>query len=349
MPAHFNNAKSKKAIVITVFLATLLAVIYSMGQWLIPFIIAMILAYALHAPVRTISTKLKISQALAASIFIIALIALFSFFAIFMIPLIKNAFIVLLSKLPKLMEFIPGFINSILRKIFFSIGIERTFNIENEMEKYVGLLTAGLPMFFLNFINHGIAIAYIVMFIFMTPILTFYLLKDWNKIENYIEILLKKTSSNLAATIITNINKKLGEYIKGQLIICVILSILYSVGIYFIGTNEFLTCGIFSGFLSFAPFFGPFLGFMTAITMSIDDFSTTFQYTLLAILYVAIPFLDSNFITPKLIGKKTGIPPFWILFSICATASILGTIGIFISVPMTVVLSTTCKELIKKV
>ena len=65
-------------------------------------------------------------------------------------------------------------------------------------------------------------------------------------------------------------------------------------------------------------------------------------------LYLVIPFMDSNFITPRLIGKSTGIQPVWLLFSICACLSILGTVGIFISVPMAVVLSTVCKECVKK-
>jgi predicted PurR-regulated permease PerM len=63
---------------------------------------------------------------------------------------------------------------------------------------------------------------------------------------------------------------------------------------------------------------------------------------------VVIPLLDSNFLTPKLIGRSTGIHPIWLLFSICATVSVLGTCGIFISVPMAVALSTVCRGALKK-
>jgi putative permease len=320
-----------------------------MGQWLIPFGIALILAYALHAPTKTLSLKLNISPSLSAGILVLALVSAFGFFAIFMIPLLKNAIIVLINKIPKLIEYAPGFINRIAKSVFQTLGLERTFNIESELEKYISMFTSDFPIYLLNFLNRGMTLIYVIMFVFMTPILTFYLLKDWNKIEEYIQLFLKKISSPTTTDIFSGINTKLAAYIKGQLIICIILSVLYSVSIYLIGTNEFIICGIFSGFLSFAPFFGPFLGFLTTVTMSIDDFLYGYQYTLLCCLYVVIPFLDSNFITPKLIGKKTGIHPFWILFSICATMSILGTIGIFISVPMAVVLSAICKEIVKKI
>ena len=119
-------------------------------------------------------------------------------------------------------------------------------------------------------------------------------------------------------------------------------------GLLYIGVDRYIVCGIVSGLLSIAPFFGPLIGLLTTLATSLDTFSDAYQYALTIILYLLIPFLDSNFITPRFIGKKTGIQPVWLLFSICASVSILGTMGIFISVPMAVILSTACKEFAKK-
>ncbi|MDR0744415.1 MAG: AI-2E family transporter [Holosporales bacterium] len=350
MENSISSLKVIKKFTISMFIITVLFFIfYYMEAWLIPFFIAFILAYALHAPTKTLSVKLHISQSISAGILILLLISAFGFFVVFMIPLIKNAMMIIINKIPKLIECAPIFVNDFIKSIFQSIGLDRAFNIENELEKYFLTFTSDLPIYILNFLNTGMALIYIIMFVFMTPILTFYLLKDWNKIESYTRSILKKISSPVANNIIYNINTNLAAYIKGQTIICFILSILYSIGIYFIGTKEFIICGIFSGILSIAPFFGPFIGIMTTITMSIDDFMYGYQYALLCCLYVVIPFLDSNFITPKIIGSKTGIHPFWIFFSICATVAILGSVGIFIAIPIAVIFSTICKEMAKRI
>ncbi len=340
---------TKSRIITSVFLLlALIAIFYAMGQWLIPFVIALILAYAFHAPTKSISTNLKISSSISAGIVVSLMVSIFAFLAIFLVPLFKNAAMVLINKLPRLMQTAPASINDLLHRSSSSLGIDHTFDVSASFQKYVGQVTSDLPNHILNFINTGVAVVYVVIFAIMTPLITYYLLKDWSKIENSIVSILAKFSSTATLETIKNINKKLAAYTKGQLLICCILSVLYSVALYFIGVKEFLVCGIFSGFLSFAPFFGPLLGLLATLAMSIDDFSFTYQYTLTMCLYAAIPLLDSNFITPKLIGKTTGIQPFWLLFSICATVSVLGIAGVFISVPMAVAISTICKEIVKK-
>ena len=201
----------------------------------------------------------------------------------------------------------------------------------------------------LGFIGTGIAAIYSVVFIFMTPVITFYLLKDWEKLAASFAKLLHKFASQSFIEILTSINSKLGLYIRGQVVVCAILAIIYTFGLLCIGVNRFFVCGIISGMLAVVPFFGGLMGLLLTFATSINCFSSTYQYSLLVLLYLVVPFVDSNVITPKFIGKSTGIQPVWLILSICACASVLGMPGIFISVPAAVILSTTCKECIKRV
>ena len=349
MAEKFLKKVSSKFVLNTVVLTLLCFLCYAMGQWIIPFLIGFILAYAFHVPSEKLSEKLRVSFSVSAGIIVSGLVSICCLFTIFFIPLIKNASIIILKKLPKLINTLPSAINETLSGISGKLGIQSTFDITETFEKYLSQITYSLPDHIMDFLNTGMTLVYIVMFVFMTPIITFYLLKDWKKIEKYSKFLLNKFSSRFVIDIIRAINKNLGAYIRGQLAVCSILSVIYMTGIYIIGAEEFIICGLFSGAMSFAPFFGPFIGMLTTVTMAIDDFYGIHQYIAVFLLYIVVPFLDSNFITPRLIGKKTGIQPFWILFSICATVSVLGTPGIFISVPMAVILSTVCKEMMKKI
>lgn len=322
--------------------------LYSMGEWVIPFIIALILAYAFHVPTQKLSEKLHISLSFSAGIIVLLFLTFVAIFTIFLLPIFKNALSILTINLPNLLQSFPNFINEFCKNIFQKFNIDISFDIGTIVKNAILELTSDLPNYIANFVNTGLTLVYIIMFLFMTPIITFYLLKDWDKIEKFFTEFLKRIFSKSMIDIIKQINTKLGLYIKGQLIVCTILSCLYILSLLFLGVNKYFVCGLLSGILSIAPFFGPFIGLLTTLAISIDNFSHFYQYLLVVCIYLIIPFIDSNFITPKYIGKKTGIQPVWLLFSICSAVSILGTVGIFISVPIAVIFSTLCKELIKR-
>jgi predicted PurR-regulated permease PerM len=343
--------KNKKSVLMlnALILSAGCLLLYLMGQWFIPFAVALILAYAFHTPSQFLSQKMRISNSLSSGIIVLLIVSALFFFTLFLIPIFKNALFTLIKKLPILMQSLPDSINSIFNNMTTAIGIDKTFDIGNVVKKYLIELTMDWPNHVLNFVNTGVTLVYVIMFVFMIPIITFYLLKDWQKIEISVDVILRKITTDSVVSLIKAINTKLGTYLKGQLLVCSILFICYVIALAIMGTREYVVCGIFSGILSFIPFFGPFIGLLTTLALSLDDFSSIHQYVGTICLYVTLPLVDANFLTPKLIGKITGIQPIWLLFSICATVSIFGTFGVVISVPIAVIVSTICKELIRKI
>ncbi|MDR1609770.1 MAG: AI-2E family transporter [Holosporales bacterium] len=339
-------------IVMGLFIATIALSIWLVGQWILPFVIAFIMAYVLHAPVDFVSQKLRLPRTLATGLVVLSLVVAMSTFTVFFVPLLKNAIITIIKKLPVFLQTFPEQVNTILHDIAEACGIEHTFDVAHGFEKYLNEFTTELPSRIFTFIDTGIALVYAVMFIFITPIITFYLLKDWPAIVESTGAILQKVAPKSVLTTIRLVNTNLAAYIKGQLLVCLILSVFYFVGLWGLGItsiNECMVCGILSGTCSIAPFFGPLIGLMVSLVMIFDDAPSVYQYINVVCLFIIVPFIDSNFITPKLIGRKTGIHPVGLLFMICVAGSILGLSGIFIAVPMAVVLSTICKECVRKV
>jgi predicted PurR-regulated permease PerM len=317
-----------------------------MGAVSLPFAIGFILAYSLNVPISKISERFRVPRSIVAMFTVIILVSLFCFLSIVIGPILKNCFILLIKRLPELLRVAPVFIDSILVKLH--IIQPDSLSDMDIVERVLVEAASAIPGHIMNFLNTGIAIMYSAVFVIMTPIVSFYLLKDWDKVSRlFYKILEKYEEKRFVVDIVRKINKNLLAYANGQLIICIILATIYSAFLYFIGIKEFLSCGIFSGILSFAPFLGVILGFLTTIAVGIEEFNSFNQYVYVCILYTIVPLIDSNFITPKLIGDRTGIKPFWILFSICATTSILGTSGIFIAIPLAIVFCTTIKELFR--
>jgi predicted PurR-regulated permease PerM len=287
-------------------------------------------------------------MATSAGIIVLLLIAIVAIFGTFFVPLAKNATVVLIQKMPVLLQTLPDYINDVLNNASKMIGLERTFDIGGEFKRYVSEIAMNLPSYVPNFIDTGKTLVYVVIFTLMTPILIFHMLKDWPQIEKTFHTMLTKIAPAAVGDVIEVLNKKLGAYVKGQLLVCCVLSVIYSTSLWIIGADQYMFCGIFSGLISVAPFFGPLLGLFTTLAMSWDEFAFTYQYVATLSAYVVIPLLDSNFLTPRLIGRFTGIKPVWLLFSIGATISILGVAGIFLAVPTAVVMSTVCKEITRK-
>lgn len=326
----------------TIALAGILFTCYAMGQLTIPFLLSLIISYAFHVPARNIEKYLKVSSTMSSLIIVLCMTSACILFGIYIIPLIKNAAMILLSKLPIILKELPTLINSFATTLHID-----NLNIANAFEKYIIHFGQALPNHIVGFLNTGITLMYVVMYVIMTPILTFYVLKDWHKIEKYVSLMLKKFTSDKIIKTTTQINENLGQYIVGQLGVCSILSCVYIIALYIVGIENFIVCGIFSGIMAFAPFFGALISFITTISIAADSLVGISQFIFIGSIYLIIPFIDANVITPKLIGKRVGLQPFWLLFSICATVSIIGTFGIFVSVPMAIILSTICKNMIK--
>ena len=338
-----------KKILLIIAICITITILYSMGQLLIPFLVGSVLAYALHVPARKLSKVCKFSQTTAAAILVLLAITIVAIFVLFLAPIIKNSLESIIKKLPDIIATLPDAINHTITKICNRLGLhETTFDIADFISKNFDFINIKTSKYLSHFVNTGVGIIYTILFIFMTPIITFYLLKDWQKIEIHTEKLLANNASTTLKSCITEINTNLGKYISGQLCICLILACVYILFLKIIGVNTYFVCGIFSGIMAFAPFLGPVIGCFATLASTIQDALCTMQYAAIIVLYIAIPFIDSNFITPKLIGDKIGMHPFWILFAICCTTSILGFSGIFIAVPLAVVVSTICKTFTKQ-
>ena len=335
-----------KTIIFISFFAGLFFILYIMGKWSIPFAVSLVLAYCFHYPANQISVRLKVSTAISSGIIVVLLVTVCTLVGIFIIPLMQKAAIVLLQKISILVNNTsPELINETIQEFLKKIGIHQLVNIGESVQNYIRSVVANVPKYLISFINTSKSIIYTLMFMFMIPIITFYLLRDWNKFVRYAKILLRKLTSPNIVILIQNINNRLAEYIKGQLSLCVVLSVVYSMLLTIIGANESIICGLFSGMISIIPIFGPFIGLGTTLAMNIND-SSAYQYLFIILTYLTIMFVDSNYLTPKFIGEKLGISPFWMLFSICATMSLFGTAGLFLAVPLTVIFATISRHII---
>jgi len=146
-------------------------------------------------------------------------------------------------------------------------------------------------------------------------------------------------SKSKVREIFNSINELLSAYIRGQLNICMLLTIYYVTGLSIIGLDLALLLGIFSGFLIIIPFIGVVVSFLM-VTISCYFFVPSGSRTYLCTyficnrLYSRKLYLQLLRYSPKIIGDRIGLHPGWIIFSVFATANLFGFVGVLFAIPI---------------
>ncbi len=336
-----------KVLSIFTILVTLFWLIYLVKSILTPFVLSLIIAYFLDPLVDRFCAKCNLSRLAATSIilglFLVTLIGLCSL----LLPIIYTQFLSLLEALPGYFQilvndFYPKIATN-LNKAGFRLDTDFSHLIANEQvtTKFVDLS----QNIFNNALSSSVFLINVLSLVFITPILVFYLLKDWDllvaKINNY----LPRTVSSSVKKVATDIDKTLSGYVRGQFNVCLILGIIYSSLLSFTGLNFGFLIGFLTGLFSFIPYIGMLSGVTVAVAVAL--FQWGFEGGHIAAISAVFIFgqiLESNFLTPKLIGEKIGLHPVWLIFGLFIFGALFGFIGVLIAVPLTAISGVIIKH-----
>jgi predicted PurR-regulated permease PerM len=128
-----------------------------------------------------------------------------------------------------------------------------------------------------------------------------------------------------------DIDQVIGEFIRGQLIVCTVIAVLTSIALYLMGVQFAIILGMIAGIVDVIPYFGPFIGMLPCIAVALLQSPKLALYTALA--FIAIQQVESNIISPKIVGDRVGLHPVVIIFALLAGERLLGFIGLVLAVP----------------
>lgn len=301
-----------------------------------PFFIAFIIANLLQPTIAFFVEKHSFSKKLVSLSVFALFLAIFIIFVIVLLPLIYRQISSLVNKIAfysKELELIQQIFNKVYIPTSYSLISNYSLQeiLVSSLQKTF-LLTAALLN---NFWSYMLAtINAVILFIFLIPLILFYFLRDWDVLLASTRNLFSKDKQSRITNIFNSINKTLFAYIRGQVIVCFLLSIYYTIGLCIIKMDFSLLLGIFSGILSVIPFIGFLAMFFLATILCYLAYGISIKLLLLVGLYILGYILDSLFITPKVLSNKIGLHPLWIIFAIFAGNKILGISGMLFSIPI---------------
>ncbi len=326
------------------FIFGTLAVIIS--NILMPIIIALLLYY-LFNPAIDFMERHKIKRVWGIVILFASVVLLLAGGIVLVIPLLE-------SQISNLTETFPLFINNFIDSTQAFVddfsGNEIADNVISQVKGFVDNFSADIG----NYVSEGLtrfssvvtSITSVVMTIVIAPIILFFLLKDAKKFTNGV---LAVTPPKWRADLIrvaTEINVKVGSYIKGQLVIAVANGVMIFIGFTIIGLDYSGILGLAGGILSLVPYIGPTLTFIPAFVIALLTSWT--EVFLLIVVWIVVQFVEGNFVEPNIMGRQLNIHPLTIIIILLIMGDLLGLFGLVFGVPIYAILRVIVNYIFQK-
>lgn len=187
--------------------------------------------------------------------------------------------------------------------------------------------------------SNGTALLTALVNLVMVPVVSFYLLRDWDHLVAWIRDMIPRQTLPTVSRLALETHDVLGSFLRGQLYVMLSLAALYSLGLWLIGLDLALAIGLMAGLISFVPYLGAIVGIVVAL---LAMFMQTGEW--LPLIWVALVFgigqtLESVVLTPNLVGEKIGLHPVTVIFALMAGGQLFGFVGVLIALPMAAVLA----------
>ena len=196
-------------------------------------------------------------------------------------------------------------------------------------------------------VTSGFAFFNLLSLLLITPVVAFYMLRDWHTFLDRVDGLLPKLYKKSIRQIAKEINNILAGFIRGQLSVCVILGMFYSLGLYFVGLELGVLVGFLAGLISFIPYVGSISGFVVSLAIAFAQFDTIGPVLQVVAVFMVGQFIEGNFLTPKLVGDNVGLHPVWVMFALLAGGVLLGFLGLMIAVPVAAIIGVLVRHAIE--
>lgn len=312
---------------ILLFLLILLGifVIYRLGSIIGILLLATLLVISMEQPIRyfmkaTLFNK-KISRGLAVLISYLLLVLILLGILTFMVP-------PLLTELQKMIVGLPAMFESIKIPEGWQVSMADIFPDATKISASVVTATVSL------FSNIAMFLSVLVISVYMSI--------DWENIKKGFISLFPKSSESVVEETIEEVERNVGFWIKGQLILMLVIGVASFIGLSILGVRYAVGLALLSGIFEAIPNIGPFLSAVVSGLIGFTD--SPVKGIGVVALFIVIQQLENNILVPKIMGKVSGFGPLIILLSLLIGANFFGIIGAVCAVPVTMIIATILKK-----
>jgi predicted PurR-regulated permease PerM len=320
-------------------LAVVIWLIHALEAILMPFLAGALLAYLCN-PLVTRLTAWKLKRVTAVTAVFSALFLSISAVFILLIPVLWRQFIYLESRLPVLLKWvnrrgIPWLENH------FHVDIDRLDMdlISSWLTSYWQEAGTAAGNVLTRVAQSSLDVMSIIGLLSLIPVVTFYLLLDWDKLINNLKELLPRHIEGQITELALECNDVLSAFVRGQLIVMLLLGIIYAVGLQIVGIKLGIIIGLLAGLASIIPYFGFIVGIISATVAALFQNGMNIDPIIGVLIVFAIgQVLEGWVLQPYLIGDKIGLPPVGVIFAVMAGGQLFGFVGMLLALPVAAII-----------
>lgn len=339
-------AKNIKGWLLIGLVGLVLLTFYKLLPILSPFLVSILLAY-MGDPLVDILERYKISRTWGVVLVFILLSLILLVLLLVLIPMIGRQLVSLYELTPQLIDWLQ---NTVVPWMQTKLGINASAsslsNIKQMFSENLGKTTDIAQLLLSQVTASSLAFLGWLANMLLIPVVTFYLLRDWDILVAKMRRLLPRQKAGTIVQLIGECHEVLGAFMRGQLLVMLALGVVYAIGLMALGLELGLIIGILAGLASLVPYMGFAVGISAALIAGLFQFGLD-PYPLLGIIavFTAGQMLEGMVLTPLLVGDRIGLHPVAVIFAILAGGQLFGFTGVLLALPVAAVIMVLLRNM----
>jgi len=320
------------------------ALVYLLRPVLMPFLFSGILAY-LGNPLVERLERWRVPRTLGVALVFILFFGVAAALLVLIIPPLQ-------IQAYRFVQHLPGYLSWVQNTALPAMGIHLPAGQRLDIQRIQALLTghwseAGgfASQIVQKVTSSGLLLFEFAVNLFMVPVVTFYLMRDWDDFGRNLYELVPRRWARTAEQLAHEADDTLTAFVRGQLLVMVVLAVIYSAGLWFAGLDLGLVIGVASGVIDFVPYLGFIFGIVVASIASLVQTHEMPQLVAVLVTFSVGKVLEDTVLVPMLVGDRVGLHPVAVIFALLAGGQLFGFVGILLAVPVTAVLAVLWRHL----
>ena len=324
-----------------------LVLIYFLNSILAPFLAGIIIAY-LGDPLVDKLEEIRVHRALGVLLVFLAFVAVLGAATLVILPLMVSELAGLIGNIPLFLVWLQETTSPWLVTRFgidpFDVNLDNIANgVMGNWQKTGGIVGAVLA----RMTQSGFAFLGALGVVGLTPVVAFYMMRDWDLIMARILDMVPRDVEPSFISLCKECDEVLGAFLRGQLLIMILLGIVYAIGLYAVGLDLAILIGMLAGLASIVPYLGFFVGIFAASIAAMFQFHDPVYLGYIGIVFLIGQALEGWVLTPWLVGDKIGLHPVAVIFAVLAGGQLFGFVGILLALPLAAVVMVFVRYLHK--
>ncbi len=330
----FANPRAWTWLVIALIAAWL---VWLLSPILAPFLAGAIFAYMLNPLVNRLTGRYVPRTVAVILVLILALVAVVAILFI-VLPLFYKEGVMMSERLPDFLAWLNTHAAPWMQS---TLGVSIQFDLETVRQLMGQVLHSNqglVPRLLGSLQIGGIVLLGFFINVLLVPVVLFYLLRDWNLLVARIDRMVPRHRHAQVAGIAREVDAVLAEFLRGQMVVILIMICYYSLALWAVGLHFALPVGVITGGLVFVPYIGAFLGFLLGSVAALLQFDSLTGLLLVWAAFGVGQALEGMVITPLMVGQRIGLHPVAVIFALLAFGQVFGFFGVLLALPASAVL-----------